>query len=118
MLVQRRKELGLTIEQVAKMAGVSERAYRRYEKGEVKTDRLLTQQAIATALLSSVEALSGSEEQFIVNCKDLEKELFRLLAEAQNDTVIYQQRILSKKEKEVLAAGLRAVLRVMGDQTF
>ena len=104
-LRKRREELGLTIGQAATMAGLSERAYRRWENGEVKTERGTAQQAILDAF--------GLEKEKTLN---LEAEVVRLVTEVKKGKVQLAGSPLSEKQKIQIEIGLKAVLQILKNQ--
>lgn len=56
---KRRKELGLTLAELAKMVGVSEATVQRWESGNIKTLRYGRIEVLASALQTTPMALQG-----------------------------------------------------------
>ena len=61
-LKKRRTELGITQADAAKLIGVSQPAYQRYETG-IRTPSIQVAKEMAKALNTSVDYLSGKSEQ-------------------------------------------------------
>ena len=61
-LISRRRDLGITQSEAAKLIGVSQPAYQRYEAG-IRTPSVQIAREIANALNTSVDYLTGNSDQ-------------------------------------------------------
>lgn len=71
----RREELGMTLQQVADLAGVTKSAMSRYERDAFQTPREVVVAAIARALHTTPEWLLGKSEQKLAAATSVDEEL-------------------------------------------
>lgn len=70
ILKERRRQLGLSQEELAKKAGVTSRTIQNYELGIRKPQHIEIAQNLAIALETSVEQLLGNDGVLIINAYD------------------------------------------------
>ena len=81
-LIARRHELGITQSEAAKLIGVSQPAYQRYEAG-IRTPSVQIAREIANVLNTSVDYLTGNSDKSVSDCitvyKNESPELFAIV---------------------------------------
>ena len=86
-LIARRRDLGITQSEAAKLIGVSQPAYQRYEAG-IRTPSVQVTREIANALNTSVDYLTGYSDQTDSDCiavsKNESPELFAIVKQCKN----------------------------------
>ena len=83
MIRQRRKELGMTLLQLAELTGVKEATVQRWESGNIKTIKYETIELLANALNCTPSYLMGwgeSEDPALMEENEVMSEITRRLA--------------------------------------